>query len=215
MMSSICSFLVIFSVISNVHGSVVKRATCNESTALNSTLKQAVLDAVNLRRSQVSDAADMLKLVWSDRVASIAQNNANVCMASEDQCDYLGLTPKNVYLWSNSQTISTDDISDAVRSWATGSQYYNSTSGHCPDNSERWNQCQTYKKLVFASSQEIGCGMSACSVRGGPVRLFICYYNPAGFLWIPNQIVYWQGTPCSKCNERTGSWSCENNLCVA
>ena len=83
-MSSICCVFVIFSVISNVHGSVVKREACSESTQLTPALIHAALDAHNHHRSQAGDgdAANMVKLVWSDQMASWAQDRANQCQVS-------------------------------------------------------------------------------------------------------------------------------------
>ena len=207
MMFSICSFLVIFSLISNVHGSVVKNTTCSESTALNSTLIQAVLDAHNLHRCQAGDAADMIKLVWSDRVASIAQDHANLCTTSlvHSQCDSNGGMAKNTYTLINWPAVSTADVSMMVRSWASGSQYYDSTTGNYTDVNYRGMGLQ-YKQLMWASSSEIGCGMSERDFGGalfGPDRKFVCYYNPGGNV-VGSQKPYWQGTPCSKYNQHSG-----------
>ena len=221
MMSSICRFLVIFSVISNVHSNVfisspwvnVERRACSESITLNSTLIQAVLVAHNLHRSQAGDAADMLKLVWSDQVASIAQHAANRCSDNPNSlCDYNGLTTYNQYLFSNFETFSATDMTSMVGFWANGSRYYNSTTGNCTENDPGKSECQEYKRLMWASSSEIGCGMSECFL--GSFKSVVCYYKPGGTV-TGSQKPYQQGTPCSKCNERSGSWHCQNDLCVA
>ena len=217
MMSSICSLLVIFSVISNVHCSVVKRTTCSASTALDTTLIQAVLDAHNNVRSQAGDAADMLKLLWSDRVASVAQHWANQCtVLPHNECDPNGEMAQNFIFFSDWSALSTDDISLVMGYWDDGKSHYNSTTGTCPfDN---FNNCRVYKRMVWASTSEIGCGMNVCPHRGAlpdgvtaiPDRtVFVCYYNPGGNI---ADSAYQKGTPCSKC---PGSYRCENNLCVA
>ena len=221
MMSIVCSLLVIF--ISNVHSGFVgppldELRTCSESTALNSTLIQAVLAAHNLHRSQVGDASDMLKLVWSNQVASIAQNDASQCTDNPNsQCDYNGLTTTNQYFFGNFDTISAADLTRMVGHWANGSQYYNPITANCPDNDPGRSKCREYKRLMWASSSEIGCGMSECEPADSPfgsLRLVVCYYKPGGNV-SGSQKPYQQGTPCSKCNEHPGSLLCENNLCVA
>ena len=216
-MSTVCSLLVIFIVISNVDSGFVwgtlrptgELRTCSESTALNSTLKQAILAAHNLHRSQAGDAADMLKLVWSDQVASISQNAASKCSDNPNsQCDYNGLTTYNQYFYSNFETFSAADMTRMVGYWANGSQYYNPTTGNCPENDPGKSECQENKRLIWASSSEIGCGMSECSLDS--TKSVVCYYKPGGTV-TGSQKPYQQGTPCSKC---PGSWRCENNLCV-
>ena len=205
MMSSICSFLVIFSVISNVYGSVVKRTTCSVSTALNSTVIQAVLDAHNNVRSQAGDAADMLKVVFSDRVASVAQHWANQCTAlPHNECDPNGEMAANFYSFDDRSTLSTDDIAQVMGLWAHAKDRYSSTRGTCRYITSY--SCQQYKRMVWASTSEIGCGMNACNNLGVE---FVCYYNPGGNI---ADSAYQTGTPCSKC---PGSYRCENNLCVA
>ena len=202
----------------NVHSGFIgppldELRTCSESTALNSTLIQAVLAAHNLHRSQVDDASDMLKLVWSEQVASIAQNDASLSSDNPNsQCDYNGLTTKNQLYFDNFETINATDITRMVGQWANGSQYYNSNTGNCPNDDPTKSKCQEYKQLMWASSSEIGCGMSECSFDS--LKSVVCYYKPGGTV-TGSQKPYQQGTPCSKCNERSGSWLCENNLCVA
>ena len=218
-MSSICSFLVIFCVISNVHGSVVKRTTCSESTTLNSTHIQAVLDAHNLYRSQAGDAADMIKLVWSDWLASIAQDDANLCNETgHSQCDPNKEMARNYHYLSSWPNVNATDLSWNVEDWHNyGLRFYNSTTGYAIY--EHYNEyAWDYKRLMWASSSEIGCGMSTCdlpSVFGHKAHgMFVCYYNPAGN-FTSSQKPYRQGTPCSQCKQHPGSWRCKNNLCVA
>ena len=97
----------ISSVISNVPGSVVKRTVCKERTELTSAQIQAVLSAHNLHRSQADNAADMRKLVWSDQMASRAQNDANRCSESgHNQCDPNGETGPKLSLFDYNKLIS-------------------------------------------------------------------------------------------------------------
>ena len=220
MMSSICSFLVIFSVIYNVHSSV-KRTTCNERTELTSEQIQAALDAHNHHRSQASDAADMRKLVWSDRMASRAQNYANLCRGpGPSPCDPNGETGQNLYILSGRPTVSPANISAMVQEWANEKQYYNFTIGNCSVA----GGCDNYKQLVWAKTFEVGCGIKLCNLHADPLVnqpssanwIFVCYYNPAGNT--DDQKPYQQGLPCSVCRSQghrmTGSWCCKNNPCV-
>ena len=160
MMSRVCSFLVIFSVISSVHCAVVKRTSCNEPTALNSTLIQAVVDVHNLYRSQAG-AADMLKLEWSDRVASVAQNYANLCtLFPNSQCDPDGEMDHNsICVVNYPRPLVPDDILYFVELWVNGSLNY---AGNCCSDTHCDFSCVDYKRVVWASTSEIGCGMNLC-----------------------------------------------------
>ena len=221
-MSGICSFLVIFSVIYNVHASV---AACSESTALTSAQIQVALDAHNLHRSQAGDVADMKKLVWSDQIAAKAQDYANRCTPGVNfntQC-YSESNPtggmiRNSAPKVNSLTFNATDISTKVQLWARWKMFYNSTTGGCRDFFSTHNGHE-YKRLMWAEASEIGCGLSSCDQPSDlfyvPTWSFVCYYSPGGN-FRGTQKPYQQGTPCSKCNQTySGSWGCENNLCVA
>ena len=213
-MYSICSFLVIFSVISNVHSSDVKRTTtCNEPTELTSAQIQAALNAHNYHRSQAGDAADMLKLVWNDQIASIAQNYANLCTGpGPSPCDSNGVTGQNVFVLSDRPTVSPANISAMVQEWADLKQYYNFNTNNCPGS---W-YCNYYKQLVWASTYHVGCGIKRCNLQTDPSIInwiFVCHYNPAGNY--ADRKPYREGSPCSKCAKQIPvSWCCENNLCV-
>ena len=215
-MYSICSFLAISSVISNVHGSVVKRTVCSEPTEFTSEQIQAALDAHNLHRGLAGDAADMLKLVWSDQMASGAQAHANLCSIDGlSQCDPNEETGQNAVWLTDRPTVSTDDIATVVQQWVNEKQYYNFTTGNCSDN----EVCSHYKQVVWAQTSEVGCGNKRCTLFAQPPNflfewIFVCYYNPGGNIG-DRQNPYRQGKPCSKCNKRiTGTWCCENNLCL-
>ena len=196
----------------------MKRTTCSENTHLNSTHIQAVLDAHNLYRSQAGDAADMIKLVWSDRLASTAQDDANLCNETgHSQCDPNREMAENhhyIYSWPN---VNPADLARNVEDWYHhGEWFYNSTTGYAIY--EHYNKfAWDYKWMMWASSSEIGCGMSTCDLQGVFGHeldgMFVCYYNPGGN-YTTSQKPYRQGTPCSQCDQHPGSWRCENNLYV-
>ena len=177
MMYSICSFLVIFSVISNLNSSDVKRTTCTE---LTSAQIQAALDAHNFHRRQVGDAADMRKLVWSNQMATIAQSYANLCRGpGPSPCDPSGVTGQNLFLLSDRPTVSPGNISEMVEVWTSLKEYYNNNTGICSGS----EYCKYYKQLVWASTFQVGCGIKRCNLPTDPSIInwiFVCHYNPAG-----------------------------------
>ena len=209
MMSSICSFLVIFSVISNVQG------VCREPTELTLRQIRAVLKAHNHHRSQADDAADMRKPLWSDEMASLAQHHAHECRAlGPTVCDPYGDAGHNIYLFNNTEYVSTADISTMVQEWANEKDLYNITTGTCSVTAG----CNHYKQLVWASTSEVGCGIKQCTFveEHNFFRTyfrFVCYYNPDGNNG--DRKPYRRGLQCSKCGKQIpGPWCGENNLCV-
>ena len=222
-MYNISNFLLIFSVISNVHCAIVKREACSESTQLTPAQKQAALDAHNHHRSQAGGtgdaaAANMLKLVWSDRLASWAQNWANQCeIGGHSQCDASRTTGANQLLLSDTDkpTFNTTDITAVVQQWANEKENYNFSFNNCSGT------CSHYTQLVWAWTAEVGCGLKRRPyVEQSGIRLhglkwnFVCYYNPAGNT--PGMKPYRQGTTCSKCDRVIrGTYWCDNNLCVS
>ena len=131
-MSSICIVLVIFSVISNVHGVIVKRETCFKSTQLTPEQIQVALDAHNHHRSQAvtgdGNASNMVKLVWSDRLASWAPDHANQCQRNgHSQCDMNRTAGVNQRHLSDTDrpTFNSTEITAVVQQWANEKEDYN------------------------------------------------------------------------------------------
>ena len=157
MMSNICAFLVVFCVISNVHGSV-QRQPCNKPTMLSSTLIEAFLDAHNDLRSQAG-AADMLKLVWSDRLASLAQCGTEWCQPGWTDCVSESLFNMSLNIGNKgiSPHFDITDVPSIMEQWTTHDKFELPTP---------------YNRLMWASSSEIGCGLNECvnglSVNGFP-----------------------------------------------
>ena len=139
-----------------------------------------------------------------------------IARTGTSQCDPSQEMATNYHYLFHWPTVSVAEISLIVEDWYSGLDFYNSATGTYIEEHYRdfaWD----YKRLMWASSYEIGCGMSRCDFGDHflqPQGMLDCYYNPGGN-FTSSQKPYRQGTPCSQCNQHPGSWLCENNLCVA
>ena len=120
MMYWICNFLVIFNVISNVHGT---------HTELQATRTRVALDAHNLHRRQVY-ATDMRKLVWSDELASKAQNYANLCNTDKDAVDTFGIRGRLINICTMTAKTGRGSVIHPL------TPQYNASASHCGPNGD-------------------------------------------------------------------------------
>jgi pathogenesis-related protein 1 len=65
--------------------------------------------------------------------------------------------------------------SDVVDAWGRESADYDAVHNTCAAN----RQCGHYAQLVWATTREVGCGMSVCPTLG---QVWVCNYRPAGNL---------------------------------
>ncbi|OWA52115.1 putative Cysteine-rich secretory protein 2 [Hypsibius exemplaris] len=146
-------------------------------------------------------AADMLQVSWDPTAAADAQRLAAECRpagpnAHDDPADR----------HSCGQNIASD-----VQNWEGVFQLWNQEV-----KDFKWGvKCNlratgNYTQNVWASSNKIGCGWSACGGKGN----FVCNYCPTGNI-VNGCKPYIQGPPvCGSCGGE-GSATCPNGLCTA
>ncbi|XP_062600837.1 glioma pathogenesis-related protein 1-like [Saccostrea cucullata] len=146
--------------------------------------QQQYLDAHNnARASVIPTATNMLKMKWSNALATVAENYAKKCIwghnaarTTETQAltsdfNYVG---ENLYLTSQS---SANPVS-VVQSWDDEKSDYTYSSNTCNA------VCGHYTQVVWASSEYVGCAAHTCSSFTGVGSAFdggtivVCNYGP-------------------------------------
>nr|Q7YT83.1 RecName: Full=Cysteine-rich venom protein; Short=CRVP; AltName: Full=Substrate-specific endoprotease Tex31; Flags: Precursor [Conus textile]CAD36507.1 substrate-specific endoprotease [Conus textile] len=150
---------------------------------LTQETEHEILEMHNKIRADVTDAANMLKMEWDERLATVAQKWAMQCILGHDsgrrgEPDLPGSVGQNV-AWSSGDLT----FLGAVQMWAdeiVDFQYgvWTDGTGH-------------YIQQVFAGASRIGCGQSAC----GNNKYFVCNYYKGTMGDEPYQL----GRPCSQC----------------
>ena len=183
----------------------IVRAACSGPSLLTPEEINEAVNAHNFHRSRAGNgkAANELKLVWSNELASRAQDWANLCesqYALRTDCDEEKRVGQNFAMKGQWQTYPEYSITEFVNSWVSEDYTYG-------ERLVNW-------QVVWAKTAEVGCGLKKCEIAGRKFVMFGCNYNPAGNY--VGKMPYIQGPPCSACSSmiETGGWLCENNLCV-
>jgi len=192
---------------------------------LSEEAKQLILDRHNELRSYVAlgleangdqpSASNMKKLVWNDEIAAIAQRWADQCNFGHDsersKIDGTRVG-QNVFIGSTSDERSyesvMEEIDGGVDSWYNEVKDPGFNSGNI-DPFVFSSGTGHYTQVVWADTEELGCGMVYYDDNGWFARLVVCNYAIGG-----NMIggsMYELGDACSKCREGT---SCEDGLCA-
>jgi len=124
---------------------------------------QAMLRAHNVVRSRVR----VPPLVWSDNLASAAQDWANHLIATHR----FGHRPDNRY-GENLYMITgaTASPPEVVGSWASEARAYDLRSNTCSE------VCGHYTQIVGAGTQAVGCAVAANRQQ----EVWVCNYDPPG-----------------------------------
>lgn len=165
------------------------------------SVQKFVLDYHNdLRRGE--HAANMMKMSWSDQLASEAGAWIKSCNF-EHQMKGRG---ENLAFDSNPGELQSL-LKGAMDSWFAEKKDFNRNANSC------YMSCH-YTQLVWANTTEVGCAAERCpylSAFGMNVKnalYFACFYNPMGNI---GTNIYTPGPACSKCP--SGS-TCDTELCV-
>jgi len=142
--------------------------------------KAEMVNAHNKWRSQVG----VSNLVWSDRVARVAQSWANqlknegCAMRHSSRRQRQGYG-ENLYWasavrWSNGrrdvQNVSSTKVVD---SWGSEIADYHYSSNSCNSGAV----CGHYTQVVWNRTTKVGCGMAICNDKA---QIWVCNYDPAG-----------------------------------
>jgi len=143
------------------------------------TIEPAGLDGITSAHNSTRVALRLEPLTWSASLAASAQAWANQCV---DLQAPIGLIDYNVdrsvgFPWyvGESITASPGGISPdaAVTVWEQQAQNYNYFNNTCS------GVCSGYTQLVWATTLQVGCGISNCPNLLGSTSV-VCDYGPGG-----------------------------------
>jgi uncharacterized protein YkwD len=195
----------------NEHNSNTHSRYNSRGLGLTNEQKERVITVHNdFRRGE--NAADMQKLKYNENLARLAQAWADKCVFEHRQPgsfqpkDYgFETVGENIWAWSDgSKKIPDQPIQD----WFDEKANYDFNGPSC-----RKEPCGHYTAVVWATTQEVGCGLAKCNMAGlGPnTHFFVCNYGPAGNDYGTRP--YTKGPACSACS--TGKFYCTDDLCDA
>lgn len=146
-------------------------------------LEDGALDGITEAHNEVRAAHDLLPFVWSETLASIADEWA-ARLARDLDCDMEhrsgepvdGLTVgENLYWqWNDPPPPQIADPKDVVEAWASEVVDYDYDTNTCTPNA----QCGHYTQIVWRDTEEVGCAYQTCDASGSQV--WVCNYWPPG-----------------------------------
>ena len=141
----------------------------------------------------------MKVMVWNDYLASLAEKWAEGCKYGHGHPTHnFSIKPgQNLY----KATASIYNIKNGMRMWYIEKTDYNYDTLNCT----KGKMCGHYTQMVWADSEQVGCGSHRCP----SFNYFVCNYWPRGN-WL-NKKPYEKGPACSKCDGGAG-W-CKDGLC--
>merc|ERR1719468_1149562 len=211
--------------------------SCSSKTVLkelSSDAQQAIVDKHNELRRKIAKgeeesnlaggnqppASNMRKLVWNDELSVIAQRWADQCTFDHDDSRHKADGTKagqNLFLKGSSNQYTFDELMQTVADESTLAWYlevespgYNSND---IDPFKNPGSAGHYTQVVWAETEEIGCGFTYYNEKVGPFnaysQLVVCNYAKNGNTL--SKAMYLQGEACSQCPE---GYTCEDALCA-
>jgi len=192
-----------------------KRFLQTRTSGVSDADKQAIVDAHNNHRANVSPAAkNMVKMYWDDDIAKVAQAWADGCQfAHDDNGDRQSNTGLGIsigqnlaWAWSSMQT-EADWVGSAVGQWHNEVNWFAFGSG-----STNGEDVGHYTQLVWADSIAVGCGYRGGCQTGE--HLYVCNYAYQQY----NSQTSSVNVPYDKVESRSACSACpdfcdNNNLC--
>jgi len=204
-------------------------SSCQSSTIfreLDPAAQQAILDRHNELRAKVArgeetngdqpSAANMRKMAWNSELTAISQRWADQCTFGHDSVRTLADSTRvgqNAYYSASSNQLSQSEVmgraSYAVDSW------YNEVADPGFTNTDikpfKFSYgAGHYTQVVWAETDEIGCGQVYYKDGSWFKSLIICNYAVAGNM--QSGVMYVAGPACSQCPAGT---ACDGQgLCV-
>lgn len=146
-------------------------------------------------------ATNMMKLVWDDEIAQIAQRWADQCRNNEN--DLCRLTLAREEAGQNLQLITANSRVDAMKTilakWF--GQYENFDTSLVDKYDKSGDSAGSYCQMVWANTRKVGCGFAAQEKDLDNQYKMVCNYVPTGL--VNGLEVYHKGIPCTKCPEGT------------
>jgi len=165
-------------------------------------------------------AANMKKLVWSDQLASSAQEKVDQCGSSANWT-FPEATVTKTWRLSHSDsntTMTMEDFENIVQDWYSGTII---GFGNRTDHPVRQNQPEIWPSSQTASvtgnapflgeTMALGCGLVIYSREAWRNLKLFCYYDSPSMGPASDQL-YEEGPPCSSCQP---GFSCDDGLCAS
>lgn len=169
---------------------------------------QQILDAHNKLRAG-EGASNMEILKWNAQLAILGQQWADRCNFEHGQPSFneqqVGYKQMGQNLWAH--TDPAKGVDAGVQAWFDEKADFTFDSLACRPG----KMCGHYTQVVWATSREVGCGLTNCSSISGMnmANYLVCNYGPAGN-WA-GQKPYKKGPACTACD--SGKFFCTNKLC--
>lgn len=117
--------------------------------------------------NEIRKRLDLPPLVWSDKVAAVAQQWADHLAARGEFVH----RPKSIYGENMFKVVGAPtSVPQVVREWASEAASYDYNTNRCSA------VCGHYTQLVWRATKEIGCGVA----RHAKAQVWVCDYNPPG-----------------------------------
>ncbi|XP_066597247.1 cysteine-rich secretory protein 3-like [Prorops nasuta] len=164
-------------------------------------VQQKIVDIHNYFRMKVHPpAANMLIMKWHHSLARSAQKWADRCLGLMHDnttglyLDNFGKAGQNIFV-TTARTL----WNFPIRVWYA--EYKDFKYG--ANASNELLKVGHYTQMVWATTHLVGCGLSHCSGRRGPLGLdhyiYVCNYAPSGNYENQLGLPYVKGEPCSMC----------------
>lgn len=158
-------------------------------------------------------AANMLKMIWSDELAAVAQRWADQCVSGHDEnrrTATYGAVGQNYGMRGSSVEGDTTDWGSFIQKWYDEVKDWPAANVESFDNAGATGTTGHYTQVVWAESREVGCGYVYFKEGSWYRKHLLCNYGPAGNFW--NKAVYLVGDPGSECPP--GSFKSSDGLCA-
>ncbi|XP_053316456.1 cysteine-rich venom protein TEL1-like [Spea bombifrons] len=169
----------------------------------NPNVRSMIIDTHNSLRKIVNPPArNMLKMVWNDEAATMADNYAKMCLPNHSEPNLRKSTNFNggENVFRSNFKASWDDVIKSFYSEVVDFEYGKGAKspgvkiGH-------------YTQLTWATSNQVGCAINYSSNNNLPYG-FVCHYNPPGNNVSSMGYPYKSGPTCGDCPT-----ACDNGLC--
>lgn len=178
----------------------------------NSKVHQKIVDTHNYFRTKVDPpAANMLEMKWNPALSTAAQRWADECRglvhdnATGRYLDDLGQSGQNIFITTR-RTL----WNFPIRMWFMEIKDYK----YGDDQGNDHHAIGHFTQMVWASTHQVGCGVSHCTGGKGPLGgdfyTYVCNYAPTGNFMGRLGHPYVAGKPCSMCKNHCS----RNQLCT-